>query len=127
MSNPAISHVQIPVRDLEQAVSWYTQIFGCKQIGAFGTFASLAFDNGVNLFLWQTNDDTTANFTVNGEIWPVLGIEAADIEELASRVRASGVTAESGGPTEPDPEGRRFYKFDDPFGNRIVAHEEPKR
>ncbi|MBD3918462.1 VOC family protein [Paenibacillus sp. PR3] len=124
MKQPIISHVQVPVTDLDQAVEWYCNIFGCRLEGNFGVFASVTFGNEVNLFLWKTEDVSTANFTVGGEAYPVFGVEVDDMDALSLKLEASGVKQTDGIVT--DGEGRRFLKFQDPFGNLIVTHEEPK-
>jgi len=120
---PAISHVQVPVKDLDLAVEWYRDVFECRLEGSFGNFASVTFGNNVNLFLWKTEDATTANFTVDGEKYPVLGIEVDDMDALAGKVEALGAKPLGGIVTDED--GRRFLRFHDPFGNLIVTHEEP--
>ncbi|MBO7745084.1 VOC family protein [Paenibacillus sp. MWE-103] len=123
MERPVISHVQVPVTDLNRAVAWYTDVFGWELEGNFGDFASVRLGNRVNLFLWKTEDETTANFTVGGVAYPVLGVEVSDIEGLAGKVEGSGAKILGGIVTDED--GRRFLKFRDPFGNLIVTHEEP--
>lgn len=125
MKQPFISHVQVPVNDLDRAVEWYCGVFGCRVEGNFGDFASVKFGNDVDLFLWKTEDRTIANFTVGGEEYPVLGVEVDDMEALAGKVEASGGVKLMGGIVTDD-DGRRFLKFHDPFGNLIVTHEEPK-
>lgn len=90
MKQPTISHVQVPVKDLDLAVQWYSDIFGCRLEGNFGVFASVTFGNNVNLFLWKTEDKTNANFTVDGEEYPVLGVEVDDMDTLAGKVEVSG-------------------------------------
>lgn len=124
LKQPVISHVQVPVKDLDRAVEWYCDIFGCRLEGNFGVFASVTFGNEINLFLWKTEDGTTANFTVDGEDYPVLGVEVDGMDALSGKVEASGVKLTGGIVTDDD--GRRFLKFQDPFGNLIVTHEEPK-
>ncbi|SFJ83120.1 hypothetical protein SAMN02799624_06174 [Paenibacillus sp. UNC496MF] len=123
IEHPVISHVQVPVTDLNRAVEWYTDVFGWESEGNFGDFASLRLGNRVNLFLWKTEDETTANFTVGGEEYPVLGVEVIDIEGLAGKAEGSGTEILGG--IVADEDGRRFLKFRDPFGNLIVIHEEP--
>lgn len=124
MKQPVISHVQVPVTDLDQAVEWYCNLFGCRLEGNFDVFASVTFGNEVNLFLWKTEDGTTANFIVNGEEYPVFGVEVDDMDAFSLKVEASGV--KQIGDIVTDGEGRRFLRFQDPFGNLIVTHEEPK-
>ncbi|QKS45606.1 VOC family protein [Paenibacillus cellulosilyticus] len=126
MKKPYISHVQLPVNDLDQAVEWYCGVFGCRLEGNFGDFASVKFGNDVNLFMWKTETGTTANFTVGGEEYPVLGVEVDDMDALVGKVEVSG-GGKLKGLIVTDDDGRRFLKFHDPFGNLIVTHEEPKR
>lgn len=125
MRQPFISHVQAPVKDLDQAVEWYSGVFGCRPEGNFGNFASVKFGNSVDLFLWKTESGTTANFIVSGEEYPVLGVEVDDMDTLVGKIEASSGGELVGG-IVTDVDGRRFLKFQDPFGNLIVTHEEPK-
>ncbi|GIO97141.1 hypothetical protein J14TS5_22270 [Paenibacillus lautus] len=76
-----ISHVQLPVRDLEQSISWYVKYLRCKFIANFGGFAIIEFNEGPSINLWKTNDITSSTFSVNGNPFPTIGIEVEDIRE----------------------------------------------
>lgn len=71
-----ISHVQVPVKDLEEAVAWYVKCLDCEFLSNFGDFALIKFkDDSVNIFLWKTSDITAAAFSVHGELYPTIGLE----------------------------------------------------
>jgi catechol 2,3-dioxygenase-like lactoylglutathione lyase family enzyme len=126
MSRPLvreISHTQLPVLDLKRSFDFYLNTLGFQMKGDFGEFAVIGLDKGATIFLWVTQDQTTATFTVNGEDFPSIGIEIESMNELTNNLKQYGT--EIIWATE-DQEGRKFSKFYDPDGNMIVAHEEPK-
>lgn len=118
-----ISHVQVPVQDLEKAAEWYVQYLDCEFLANFGDFALVRFKNdGVNIFLWKTSDETTASFTVNGKPRATIGFEVDDMDALREKILQSGTRIEEDGLAAPDDEGRRFLIFTDLYGNWLVAH-----
>jgi catechol 2,3-dioxygenase-like lactoylglutathione lyase family enzyme len=126
MSKPLvkeISHIQIPVLDLNRSFEFYLEILGFRLKGNFGEFAVIGLDKGVTIFLWVTQDQTTTTFTVNGENFPSFGIEIESMDELTNNLKQYGSEIIW---ANEDQEGRKFSKFYDPDGNMIVAHEEPK-
>lgn len=122
-----ISHVQLPVRDLDQSINWYVKYLQCKFIANFGEFAIIEFNEGTSINLWKTNDITSSTFLVNGYPFPTIGIEVDDIDELVKGIIESGVNFEGINKSFEDEEGRKFFRFFDLNGNMLVAHEEPKR
>lgn len=119
-----VSHVQIPSNSVEDSVRWYEKHLGGQLVGHFGQFAIVELSEGATLNIWQTSDQTSNTFTVDGIPFPAIGIEVDEIEQLIASIIASGVDYEGDGTSVVDDEGRKFFRFFDPYGNMIVAHEE---
>ncbi|RXZ81747.1 VOC family protein [Paenibacillaceae bacterium] len=121
-----ISHVQVPVNNLDDSIDWYVKFLGGTLAANFGVFAIIEFNEGPNINLWKTNDNTTSTFTVDGEPFPTIGIEVENIDHVITSIKESGSDYEGAGQPTLDEEGRKFFRFFDPTGNMIVVHEEPK-
>ncbi|MFE4711645.1 VOC family protein [Paenibacillus sp. NPDC056722] len=80
----SLEHVQIPVRQLDRAILWYTENLGFQLSSRDGErIAFLTLPEGPLLMLWQTEDDSTfAHFTVDGTDFPVLLYRTTKIHEL---------------------------------------------
>lgn len=86
----SLFHMQIPVKNLEDSVAWYKDILGFTLRENYDTCAFLELPSGPPLMLWQTTDDTTANFTVNGAAMPVLLYATDDIHTMAGLLEKNG-------------------------------------
>ncbi len=117
----AIDHVQLPVSDAREAVEWYVSRLGFEATDVLrDDLAVVRLPTGPTLFLWRTNDQTTANFTKDGEIMPAIGVSCHDIIRLRNTLEAAGASI-----TYFSREGLyTFLKFLDPYGNMIVAHQD---
>ncbi|MDQ0877674.1 catechol 2,3-dioxygenase-like lactoylglutathione lyase family enzyme [Paenibacillus sp. V4I3] len=84
----SLEHMQIPVRHMDQAISWYTEQLGFQLSSRDGDrIAFLTLPDGPLLMLWQTFEDSTyAHFTVNGTDFPVLLYRTIRIQELYERL-----------------------------------------
>lgn len=120
-----ISHVQVPARNLEASIEWYEKVMGGTFVANFGQFAIIELSEGACIHLWLTNDPTTSTFTVNGAPYPTIGIQCDNIEAIIAAVKQYGSDYEGEGLPTIDEEGGKFFRFFDPTGNMIVAHEEP--
>ncbi|NUU64380.1 VOC family protein [Paenibacillus agri] len=80
----SLEHVQIPVRQLDRAILWYTENLGFQLSSREGDrIAFLTLPGGPFLMLWQTEDDSTfAHYTVDGTDFPVLLYRTTRIHEL---------------------------------------------
>jgi predicted transcriptional regulator YdeE/catechol 2,3-dioxygenase-like lactoylglutathione lyase family enzyme len=120
-----VTHVQLPVGDLRQAIEWYTGTLGFDVYhDSNGDHAILSLKDGPTLFLWETSDPTRANFVRGGGPMPTIGISCRNAEELRQRVIDSGAQIDS---MHVEPHFATFLKFFDPFGNMIVAHQDQPR
>ncbi|MDQ0227712.1 VOC family protein [Metabacillus niabensis] len=117
----SISHVQIPVKNLEKAIDWYVNNLDCEFLANFDDFAIVRFkSDDVNIFMWKTSDETHATFNVNGQAFPTIGFQVDEMDSLYNILLKSGT--ELGDVIEED--GRKFLKFFDLYGNMLVAHTE---
>ena len=111
----SLEHVQIPVRQMDRAISWYTEHLGFRLSSRDGDrIAFLHLEEGPLLMLWHTNDDVShAHYTVNGTDFPVLLYRTTRIHELHERLSGLGTSIqlfEDGG-------FAWVLKFYDPEGN----------
>ncbi|WMT43033.1 VOC family protein [Paenibacillus sp. D2_2] len=114
-----LEHVQIPVRKLEESIEWYTTNLGFRLQSKSdkNRHAFLTLSEGTMLMLWETLDDSQANFTVNGEIMPVLLFNTTRIHELFQLLKSLGSEI-----TFYQNEGFGWVlKFIDPNGNMLGA------
>ncbi|WP_282936621.1 VOC family protein [Paenibacillus sp. RC67] len=88
----SLEHVQIPVQQMDRAISWYTEQLGFRLSSRDGDrIAFLTLPAGPLLMLWQTNDDlTNAHYTVNGTDFPVLLYRTTRIHELYKNLTRLG-------------------------------------
>lgn len=75
---------EIPVKDIQKSISWYKDVLGLRYIwySEEEKLAQLNLLSGHMLFLNETSDHTTANFTINGKIHSVIGFQTKNIEYL---------------------------------------------
>nr|WP_068781518.1 VOC family protein [Paenibacillus sp. 79R4] len=110
-----LEHVQIPVRNLEASVQWYTTNldFRLQSKSDRNRQAFLTLSEGPMLMLWETQDEGRANFTVNGQTMPVLLFNTTKIHELHQLLKSlkSEIT------TYQDEGFGWVLKFLDPDGN----------
>ncbi|WP_426451817.1 VOC family protein [Paenibacillus sp. S-38] len=88
----SLEHMQIPVREMDRAIKWYTEELGFRLANRDGgSTAFLTLPEGPVLMLWQTDDETTyAHYTVNGTDFPVLLYRTERIHELHDRLKELG-------------------------------------
>ncbi|WP_342774734.1 sigma-70 family RNA polymerase sigma factor [Paenibacillus dokdonensis] len=86
----SLFHMQIPVKDMEESIAWYNQNLGFALRENYGKCAFLELPTGPLLMLWQTADDTSANFTVDGATMPVLLYATDDVHAMHDSLAKSG-------------------------------------
>jgi len=110
-----LEHVQIPVENLEASVQWYTTNLGFRlqSKSEKNRQAFLTLSEGPMLMLWETVDDTQANFTVKGQVMPVMLFNTTRVHELFQLLKTLGSEI-----TSYQNEGFGWVlKFIDPNGN----------
>ena len=88
-----LDHTIVPVRDREEAVEFYTRIFGFEDLGEVGPFLAVRVNDTLNLDFRQSDD-------VRG-IHYAFAMEPDEFEEVFQRVRESGI-AYGDGPYSAD-------------------------
>jgi catechol 2,3-dioxygenase-like lactoylglutathione lyase family enzyme len=88
----SLEHMQIPVRQMDRAISWYTEQLGFRLEHRDGDRnAFLRLPEGPLLMLWHTYDESTyAHYTVDGTDFPVLLYRTTQIHELHKRLTDLG-------------------------------------
>jgi len=110
-----LEHMQIPVKNLEESIDWYVKNLGFTVQGwsKESHHAFLTLPEGPMLMLWETQDQTQANFSYNGQLMPVLLYKTKEILKLHEKL--IGLDAEI---TFFQDEGFGWVlKFIDPNGN----------
>ena len=110
-----LEHMQIPVKNLNDSISWYTTNLGFQLEGKSDEYhhAFLTLQEGPMLMLWETSEDTNANFIFNGRTMPVLLYNTTEIHVLHDHLKTIGVAI-----TFYQNEGFGWVlKFIDPNGN----------
>lgn len=110
-----LEHMQIPVKHVSEAAQWYVSHLGFQvlSVSEEHRHAFLTLQEGPMLMLWETMDDTDANFSVNGQTMPVLLYNTDQIHLLHDHLHELGVEI-----TFYQNEGFGWVlKFIDPSGN----------
>ena len=122
-----ILYNEIPVRDIPKSIEWFTEVLGLELIwhSEEAGMAQLNLPSGQMIFLNKTDDDTQANFTVNGKQHNVIGFQTADMEKLYNHLKLHHVATE---PVVDDGEGNLFVNFFEIDGNLFnVQCDRPKK
>ncbi|MFD2133995.1 VOC family protein [Pseudogracilibacillus auburnensis] len=110
-----ILYEQIPVKNISDAVPWYTEVLGFTFIwhNEDEQLAQLNLPSGQMLFLFETTDQTNTNFSQNGTLHGAVGFHTKNIEELYHHLKAFEVNV-----TDINNDGEnKFLNFYDPDGN----------
>lgn len=88
-----LEHMQIPVQDLNESINWYVSNLGFQLTGKSEEHhhAFLILEEGPMLMLWETKEDTNANFIFNGQTMPVLLYNTKQVHKLHDHLKSIGV------------------------------------
>ena len=78
-----LDHTIVPVRDREEAVKFYTAIFGFEDLGEAGPFLAVRVNDTLNLDFRQSDDFRSIHYA--------FAMEAGEFEDAFSRIRGSGI------------------------------------
>lgn len=111
----SLEHVQIPVQQMDRAISWYTEQLGFKLNSRDGDrIAFLTLPEGPLLMLWRTEDDSSyAHYSVDGTDFPVVLYRTNQIHELYTKLADVGTRIQ----VYQDDGFAWVLKFYDPEGN----------
>ncbi|MBO9597271.1 MAG: VOC family protein [Cohnella sp.] len=116
-----VSHNYLPVANVEQASKWYEETFGLTVKPRSPGGAIVVLGNGQWLFLLETKEKRTANFTTDqwsGDEYEMFSLtfEVDNIVELHKRLRECGAYVE---PLYDEGGCGLQFKFKDPDGNKF--------
>jgi predicted enzyme related to lactoylglutathione lyase len=124
MGIKTVIHHQVPVSDLQRAVTWYVNCLGFELEREISSDSKIAFlhlpDRGAAVHLIQTNDKTRLSISSeNGDNY-IIGFYCENIKELQQKLSESGsqATFEDAG------ECGWWLHFSDLDGNRYFAAED---
>ncbi|AJY74816.1 VOC family protein [Paenibacillus beijingensis] len=117
----------LPVSNWQQAADWFEEMFGLTVRKREPDGVILVLGDGQWLFLLETTEKRTANFSTHqwdGENYEMFSLtfEVEDIVELHKRLREKGVEVEP--LTDLGSCGLQF-KFKDPDGNKFNVWQDP--
>ncbi|ERI09265.1 VOC family protein [Aneurinibacillus aneurinilyticus] len=114
-----ITSVEVPVSNLDKALSWYTEILQFQVMWRDEQSAFIALPGeGTRLFLVQTNDEKRLEFTNTntGVVHSVIDFYVENLPAFHAFLKQHGVEV-----TELQPKAMGFG-FRDPDGNFYGAH-----
>ncbi|WAA65579.1 VOC family protein [Microbacterium oxydans] len=115
----ALDHLQLPIRNLDEAITWYSDVLGFRVLTNYGTYAMMRLEPGLDLMLWEAAEFTPMQVAVEGAAKPVFFLKTERFDELLAlldRAQARIVGVEDLG-------FARFLKFYDPSDNFLGAIE----
>jgi predicted enzyme related to lactoylglutathione lyase len=109
--------ISIPVKNVEQSVKWYREMFGLDFCFPFQEGAEEAFFNlnGMAFGLIRSSEVLRMEFTnANGALIPVLTFQVDNIHELHAKMANKGAEVRE---MTFKPSGGHNFQFVDPEGN----------
>ena len=79
-----LDHTIVPVKDREEAVEFYTRIFGFEDLGEAGPFLAVRVNETFNLDFSNSDDFRSIHYAFS--------MDAAEFEAAFARIRESGIT-----------------------------------
>ena len=78
-----LDHTIVPVRDREEAVEFYTRIFGIDDFGAVGPFLAVKVNDSLNFDFQASEEFQSLHYA--------FAMEADEFEGAFARIRESGI------------------------------------
>jgi catechol 2,3-dioxygenase-like lactoylglutathione lyase family enzyme len=88
-----LDHTIVPVRDREEAVEFYTNIFGFENLGEVARFLAVRVNETLNLDFAYSDDFRSNHYA--------FAMEPGEFEDAFKRIRESGITY-GDGPRDPE-------------------------
>lgn len=115
-----VDHVQLPVNDMNKAISWYSEVLGLEPFTVYPHAAWLKFGSGPVLMLhYSTKNEKTSWFAEDGLPMPSFMFITRKISLLHSILQNHNVHIRQ----YEDHGFGCVIKFVDPFGNELGAYE----
>lgn len=113
-----IHYFRVPVVDLSESVSWYSECLKFKLRFNRGDLAVYDVGAGPLLVLVEADKASRGHFLVDGQPEFSVGFTTANIDKLYEYLVSQGVKVE----TIEEDEGHQFFYFYDPNGNKLQVH-----
>ena len=113
-----IHYFRIPVVDLNESVSWYSECLKFKLKFNRGDLAVFELETGPLFVLVEADKDSRGHFLKDGQPEFSVGFTTSDIHQLYDYLAGKGVKLES----IEEEEGHQFFHFYDPSGNKLQVH-----
>ncbi|WP_226577585.1 VOC family protein [Halobacillus litoralis] len=114
----AIHYFRIPVTDLSESVTWYSECLNLKLKFNKEDFAVYELHSGPLLVLVEADKESRGHFFKNDQPEFSIGFTTSNIQEFYDYLVSQGVKVES---IEEDA-GHHFFHFYDPSGNKLQIH-----
>jgi len=113
-----IHYIRIPVVNLSESVSWYSECLQFTLKFNRGDLAVLSLEEGPLFVLVEADENSRGHFFKNGEPEFSVGLTTSNINRLYNYLIDQDVKVE---PIQED-EGHQFFHFYDPNGNKLQVH-----
>lgn len=78
----ALDHLQLPTKNLDDAIAWYSDILGFRVLTNYGGYAMLRLDPALDLMLWEATEYTPMGVSVDGETKPAFFLKTERFDDL---------------------------------------------
>ncbi|MCZ8537704.1 VOC family protein [Paenisporosarcina quisquiliarum] len=113
-----IHYFRIPVVDLRESVSWYSDCLKFKLRFKRDGLAVYELETGPLLVLVEADKNSRGHFLKGGQAEFSVGFTTTNINELYEYLVSQDVKVES----IQEDEGHQFFHFYDPNGNKLQVH-----
>ncbi|WP_221567858.1 VOC family protein [Alkalihalobacillus sp. TS-13] len=113
-----IHYFRIPVNNLSESVTWYTERLGFTLRHNSGELAVMALESGPLFVLVEADQGSRGHFTIGGQLEFSVGFTTTDINALHSKFSAQGIQTDE----IQEDNGHQYFHFFDPSGNKLQVH-----
>jgi uncharacterized glyoxalase superfamily protein PhnB len=116
--------VSLTAKDIHKSIAWYRDVMGFTVVQQYereGTLRAVSLTAGAVQILITQDDGAKGLDRAKGEGFSIQLTTAQNVDEIASRIKATGATLDS----EPaDAWGARVFRLRDPDGFKLVISSE---
>lgn len=111
-------YFRIPVLDLQESITWYTECLGFRLRHSDEKLAVIELKSGPLLILVKADQDSKGHFTVNGQVEFSIGFTTSNINKLHTYLTNQHVKVDE----IQEDNGHNYFHFFDPSGNKLQVH-----